>query len=103
MGELDGRVAVITGAGRGQGRAHAVRLVEQQDRRVLARTADVRDRAALAASVDEGVAEFGRLDVVVANKGDGGSIVIISSTAGMRGCVTGVTLPVDAGYLAESD
>ena len=29
MGKLDGRVAFITGAGRGQGRAHAVRLAEE--------------------------------------------------------------------------
>jgi (+)-trans-carveol dehydrogenase len=29
MGELDGRVALITGAARGQGRAHAVRLAEE--------------------------------------------------------------------------
>ncbi|GAA1846544.1 mycofactocin-coupled SDR family oxidoreductase [Actinomadura bangladeshensis] len=29
MGRLDGRVAFITGAGRGQGRAHAIRLAEE--------------------------------------------------------------------------
>src|ERR1700759_1412820 len=29
MGELDNTVAVITGAGRGQGRSHAVALAEQ--------------------------------------------------------------------------
>ena len=29
MGELDGRVALITGAARGQGRAHALRLAEE--------------------------------------------------------------------------
>src|SRR5947209_18265661 len=29
MGKLDGRVAFITGAARGQGRAHAVRLAEE--------------------------------------------------------------------------
>ena len=29
MGELDGTVAVITGAARGQGRSHAVALAEQ--------------------------------------------------------------------------
>jgi SDR family mycofactocin-dependent oxidoreductase len=29
MGKLDGKVAFITGAGRGQGRAHAVRLAEE--------------------------------------------------------------------------
>ena len=29
MGLLDGKVAFITGAGRGQGRSHAVRLAEE--------------------------------------------------------------------------
>ncbi len=29
MGKLDGKVAFITGAGRGQGRAHAIRLAEE--------------------------------------------------------------------------
>jgi SDR family mycofactocin-dependent oxidoreductase len=104
MGRVAGKVAFITGAARGQGRAHAVqlaqegadiiaidicdkiatsiaepsteeelaetvRLVEEQDRRIIARKADVRDYAALKAVVDEGVAEFGRLDIVAANAG----------------------------------
>jgi SDR family mycofactocin-dependent oxidoreductase len=103
-GRLEGRVAFITGAARGQGRAHAVRLaregadiiavdliegietvpyplatkedleetvrqVEALGRRVVARRADVRLLAELQAAVDAGVAEFGRLDVVVANAG----------------------------------
>ena len=29
MGRLDGRVAFITGAARGQGRSHAIRLAEE--------------------------------------------------------------------------
>ncbi len=29
MGRMDGRVAFITGAGKGQGRSHAVRLAEE--------------------------------------------------------------------------
>lgn len=106
MGRLAGKVAVITGAGRGQGRSHAVhlaeegadiiaidlgddgavgsveyplastedleetaRLVRKTGRRAVVRTADVRDRAALGRAVDEGVAELGRLDVVVPNAG----------------------------------
>jgi SDR family mycofactocin-dependent oxidoreductase len=45
------------------------RLVEALDRRIVAREADVRDAAAVQAVVDEGVTEFGRLDVVCANAG----------------------------------
>ena len=104
MGRVAGKVAVITGAGRGQGRSHAVRLaeegadiiaidlcedipvveypmagagdleetvrlVEKTGRRIVARRVDVRDRDALAAAVAEGVAELGRLDVVIPNAG----------------------------------
>ncbi|HEY1705337.1 MAG TPA: mycofactocin-coupled SDR family oxidoreductase [Trebonia sp.] len=104
MGRVAGKVAFITGAARGQGRSHAVRLaeegadiialdicaeietsvaepatpedlaetvrlVEAQDRRIIARQADVRDYDALKAVVDEGVAEFGHLDIVSANAG----------------------------------
>jgi len=104
MSGLEGRVAFITGAARGQGRAHAVRLaregvdiiavdicenvdsmtypnaseadlaetvrlVEQQDRRIVARKADVRNYQELSAAFAEGLAEFGRLDIVIANAG----------------------------------
>lgn len=104
MGKLDGKVAFITGAARGQGRSHAValaregadiiaidttakvgsvpyplataddlaetvRLVEATGRRIVARDADVRDSQALARAVEEGVAAFGRLDIVLANAG----------------------------------
>ncbi len=158
---LEGKVAFITGAARGMGRAFAVRLaaegadiiaidvcsqpasthyaggtpedlvetvrlVEAEGRRIVARQADVRDFASVRAAVTEGVAELGRLDVVIPNagicsagnsweiteeqwaetvavnltgvfhtckatipilleQGTGGSIVIISSLAGLRG------------------
>jgi len=103
-GRVTGKVAFITGAARGQGRSHAIRLaeegadiiaidicqdydtvgygmsteadlaetvklVEALDRRIIARRADVRDASALKAIVDEGVAELGKLDIVVANAG----------------------------------
>jgi SDR family mycofactocin-dependent oxidoreductase len=110
-GRVEGKVAFITGAARGQGRSHAVRLaqegadiiavdicqdvkgalpmatledlaetvslVEAQDRRIVATQADVRDFDALKAAVDDGVAQLGRLDIVVANAGiasDGGPV-----------------------------
>jgi (+)-trans-carveol dehydrogenase len=46
-----------------------VRLVEALDRRIIAGKADVRDSAALKAAVDDGVAQLGRLDIVLANAG----------------------------------
>ncbi|RBY83694.1 SDR family mycofactocin-dependent oxidoreductase [Geodermatophilus sp. TF02-6] len=104
MPRLEGKVAFITGAARGQGRSHAVRLaqegadviavdgltdvasvgypmatqddldetvrqVEALDRRIVASKVDVRDGAGLARAVDDGVAQLGRLDVVLANAG----------------------------------
>lgn len=104
MGKLDGKVAFITGAARGQGRSHALKLasegadiiavdicsqvdsvgyplateddlaetvkqVEALDRRIVASKADVRDTAQLTKAVDDGVAELGRLDIVLANAG----------------------------------
>jgi SDR family mycofactocin-dependent oxidoreductase len=157
MAELDGKVAFITGAARGQGRAHAVKLasegadiiavdlcdqiasvpypmatpddlaetvklVEDTGARIVARPADVRDRAGLSTALHAGLETLGRLDIVVANagiapmqagedgwrdvidvnltgahhtvevatptmiaQGDGGSIVLISSAAGLAG------------------
>jgi SDR family mycofactocin-dependent oxidoreductase len=46
-----------------------VKLVEAEDRRLLATVADVRDFAAVKAALDAGVAELGRLDIVSANAG----------------------------------
>jgi NAD(P)-dependent dehydrogenase (short-subunit alcohol dehydrogenase family) len=140
-GRLTDKVAFITGAARGQGRAHAVRmaregadiiavdiagklpscvrydsatpedlaetvrLVEAAGRQVIASATDIRDFDGLRQAVDDGVAALGRLDIVVANAGitapqtwntvmagaqkiidggRGGSIILISSAAGMK-------------------
>jgi len=49
--------------------AETVRQVEALDRRIVATRADVRDTAALRAAIDDGVAQLGRLDIVLANAG----------------------------------
>jgi len=44
-------------------------LVEKEGRRAVLRKADVRDYHQLKAAFDEGYAEFGRLDIIIANAG----------------------------------
>lgn len=51
------------------GLAETAALISDAGRRVVAKPADIRDRAGLAAVIDAAVAELGRLDVVVANAG----------------------------------
>ena len=168
-GSLTGKVAFITGAARGQGRAHAVKLasegadviavdiceqiagvpyplarpedlvhtvklVEGTGSRIVARQTDVRDRTALKTALAEGIAELGRLDIVIANagiapmmgenawqdvldvnltgvyqtvdvamrplikQGDGGSVVLTSSVAGLVGI--GAPIAGSLGYTA---
>ncbi len=104
MGKMDGKVAFITGAARGQGRSHAVRLadegadiiaidicedietvpyplatpddlaetirmVEAKGRRIVAHQTDVRRFGPLKAALDDGVAQLGRVDIILANAG----------------------------------
>ena len=102
---MTGKVALITGAARGQGRAHAQRLsadgadvilvdiagplppsvpypsatpedlaetaalVAANGRHGFTAAVDTRDHEGLCAAVEKGVAELGRLDVIVANAG----------------------------------
>jgi len=49
--------------------SETLRLVEAEGRKVLAREVDIRDDAALRQLVADGVEQFGRLDIVVANAG----------------------------------
>lgn len=162
-GLLD-KVVVVTGAAKGSGRVHCERFADEgadvialdapaaadelrdtarkvadRGRRCATGLADVSDLAAVTAAIDAGVAQLGRLDVIVANAGvhlpgapsweldpqvwqrtldinltgvwhtvragvprmfdregdSGGSVVIISSTSGIRG------LPNTAHYTAS--
>jgi SDR family mycofactocin-dependent oxidoreductase len=159
-GLLD-KVVVVTGAAKGSGRVHCARFADEgadvialdapaaadelrdtarkvadRGRRCATGLADVSDLGAVTAAIDAGVAELGRLDVVVANagicsaamsweipvekwretidtnltgtfftvkatiptlieQGTGGSIIITSSVAGLRG------LPFLADYAAS--
>jgi NAD(P)-dependent dehydrogenase (short-subunit alcohol dehydrogenase family) len=86
MSEIDGRVALITGASRGLGAAVARALDERGARLALASRSgddlgiggavaapcDVREPAQVEALVGEAVDRFGGLDIVVANAGVGG-------------------------------
>jgi (+)-trans-carveol dehydrogenase len=115
-GRLQGKVAFISGAARGQGRAHAVRMaeegadiiafdaagpvpsqgapaasvadldetvrqVEKLDRRIVAHRADASDLDAVTAVLDQGLTEFGRVDIVVANAGVQGNPAPIAQTS----------------------
>lgn len=86
--DLEGKVALITGAARGQGRSHAVALaqrgadvaicdlnsqpetvaeVERLGRRVVSHELDIRDGAALDGLAADAMEAFGRIDIVVGN------------------------------------
>jgi SDR family mycofactocin-dependent oxidoreductase len=107
VGRVQGKVAFVTGAARGQGRSHAVRLaeegadiiavdlchdietlgyslsrpedleetaklVEKTGQGIFTAQADVREASQLRAALDDGIAQFGKLDIVVAQAGIAG-------------------------------
>ncbi|MGO9267525.1 MAG: SDR family NAD(P)-dependent oxidoreductase [Candidatus Binataceae bacterium] len=96
MGKLDGKVAVITGAASGMGRATALRFAKEGAAIVVAdlnsqageatiaeiaaaggravfQHTDVSDDAGIKALIDRAVREFGRLDITYNNAGIGGA------------------------------
>jgi SDR family mycofactocin-dependent oxidoreductase len=117
MGVVDGKVALVSGAGRGQGRSHAVRLaqegadviavdicadplqtlscslssehdldetvrqVQATGRRAVKAIADVRSLEHMQQTVETGLHELGKIDIVCANAGIGTWAVAWEMTA----------------------
>lgn len=97
MGRLDNKVAVITGAASGMGRATAIRFAGEGAAVVIAdlnqdggeatvrecrengglaafHKTDVADEAQVKAAIDRALGEFGRLDIMFNNAGLGGAL-----------------------------
>ena len=125
MGALDGKVAIVTGAGKGIGAAIAVTLAEAgADVAITARTKDDLDGVAeqigatgrrafvypsdvmkfeeLSAFVDATVGELGGLDIVVNNAGVGRGPMDPNVPSSERGAAPGA-LGIDAMSAARWD
>ncbi len=97
MGRLSGKVAIITGAASGMGRATAIRFAGEGAKIVIAdlnkeggeaaardcrengsdaifQKADISGETDVKAAVDRAVKEFGRLDIIYNNAGLGGAV-----------------------------
>jgi len=101
MTDLTGRVAIVTGAARGQGRAIALRLAAagaaviagdvltddlatlagELGDSVLTGELDIRDRSSWDALIERGVGTFGRLDILANNAGVLRVVPLVEETA----------------------
>src|SRR5580692_4054215 len=111
MGKLEGKVAFITGAARGQGRSHAIRLAQEGADIIAVDICRQIDSVAYPMATPEDLAETVKeveaLDrCIVASeadvrdeRGQGGAIVLTSSTAGITGI--GGSIPGGLGYTAS--
>jgi len=102
MGQLDGRVALITGSGSGMGRTHALEMAARGARIIvhdidadgaeettaklrkgghdpLVIVADVAEVDAMAEAIAKAEAEAGRIDILVNNAGIGGGEVTLEN------------------------